>query len=97
MGSEAKVNPVLCMSGDAGMATRRSPLRACSAAYSTIPSSVLVPRNRSRNLSELATPRPIVYRTPLGRPVVPPVYDKKTSCSLRLIRGAGSDEAISSS
>ena len=55
-----------------------------------------MPRNSSRSLSELVTPRPIVYRTPLGRPVVPPVYDKKTSCSLRLTRAAGSDEAISS-
>ena len=32
VGSEAKVNPVLCMSGEAGMETRRWPLRACSAA-----------------------------------------------------------------
>ena len=97
VGSDAKMKPVLCMSGDAGMARIGSPRSACWTANSTGSSGSERPRKRSRNHTEFPSLCPMFMRTPLGSPVVPPVYERNTSSSPRVIRGASSERASSSS
>ena len=91
------MNPVLCMSGDAGIARIGVPSAAWRTANSTADSGSSSPRKRSRNHRQFPALRPMLMSTPFGSPVVPPVYDRNTSSSSRAMRGAGAAPEISSS
>ena len=74
-GSEANVNAVLCMSGEAGSAMGRSPRSRSSIAAAAGPAaqSTSTPQIIARVASVRCVTPAISYMTPFGSPVVPPV------------------------
>ncbi len=98
VGSEANVNAVLCMSGEAGTAMGPSPRSRSSSAAAAGPAdqSTSTPQVIARVSRERRVTPTISYITPFGSPVVPPVYERYMPPDLG-IRSSGGWLPISSS